>query len=450
MITPAYPAISDPARPRWHFGPPAHWMNDPNGVVWHDGWCHLFYQHNPGGDAWGDIHWGHARSRDLVHWEHLPLALRPQLNAGEKHCYSGCLAFTADGEPRILYTSVKSDPAAPATQVRATPTDAGWQAWTQHVATPVLDLATHGGPAFDRDWRDPFVFREAGRTFLILGATLGDETVIPLYENPAGDLQQWHYRGILHREPRTQTTFLECPNLIRLGDKWLLLTSPCRAVEWHSGTIDWQTCRFRGERRGLVDVGDHYYATHSATDPSGQTVLFGWAQKFPLHRGWNGCLGVPRRLWLDAAGDLCSAPVAAIAALRTDGTACPATALAAAPLALPLPDAAMCDGEIVLERGPAATITLVLAGSTVGVGPDGVRFDRLPPVPLPADDPHVHVRWLLDRSLLELFVNDRAACTRVVDFPPAGHAAQLSATGGPARLLGGRVWTLRAASPTFA
>lgn len=445
-----YPLITDPARPLWHFGPPAYWMNDPNGVCWHDGWCHLFYQHNPHGDEWGDIHWGHARSRDLVHWEHLPPALRPQLTAGEKHCYSGCLAFTGSGDPHIIYTSVKSDPAAPATQVPATPTDAGWRTWTQHVATPFLDLATHGGPAFDRDWRDPFVFREAGRTFLILGATLAADTVISLYENPAGDLQQWHYRGIIHRAPRSQTVFLECPNLIRLGDKWLLLTSPCREVEWHSGTLDLQTYRFHAERRGVLDASDHYYATHPATDPSGRTVLFGWAQKFPKHRGWNGCLGVPRRLWLDAAGDLCSEPVAEITALRTDEAICPAQALAAAPLALPLPATAMCDGEIVLERDPTSTVTFSLAGITVDIGPDGVRFDDRPPVPLADGARTVRTRWLLDRSLLELFVNDRATYTRVVAFPPATTAAQLSASGGPARLLSGRIWTLRATSSSVA
>ena len=70
-------AASDPTRPAYHFHPPAGWMNDPNGTIYHSGWYHLFYQHNPFGDRWGSIHWGHARSRDLVRWEHLPIALGP-------------------------------------------------------------------------------------------------------------------------------------------------------------------------------------------------------------------------------------------------------------------------------------------------------------------------------------------------------------------------------------
>lgn len=447
---PAYPVVNDPARPVWHFGPPAYWMNDPNGVIWHDGWCHVFYQHNPGGDGWADMHWGHARSRDLVHWEHLPIALRPQLADGELHCYSGCLALTARGEPRILYTTVPShdDPAARNAQALATPGDADWRTWTQHVTPPFLDLATHGGPPLRRDWRDPFVFRTEGRTFMILGAILADETVIPLYENPSGDLEHWIYRGIIHREPRATTLFLECPNLIRYGEKWLLLTSPCRPVDWLSGTLDLENYLFHVERRGRVDESDHYYATHPAIDPSGRVVLFAWVKNFPKGLGWNGCLGVPRRLWLDARGDCCSAPVAEIEQLRDVATDYAPQTLAAAPLDLPLPAGGQCDAELLIERSASATIIFQLAGLNVVIETYGVHFDGRPLVPLaPADSP-VRIRWLLDRSVLELFINDRATYTRVVPYP-VEPVARLFRTEGSARLVSGRVWTMRAA-PTSA
>ena len=82
----------DPTRPIVHFRPPAQWMNDPNGTIYVDGYYHLFYQHNPYGDAWGHMHWGHARSRDLVSWEHLPIALWPSERSGEEHVFSGCAA----------------------------------------------------------------------------------------------------------------------------------------------------------------------------------------------------------------------------------------------------------------------------------------------------------------------------------------------------------------------
>ena len=90
-------AQADPARPIYHFLPPAYWMNDPNGPIYHDGWFHLFYQHNPYGDEWGHMHWGHARSRDLVRWEQLPIALAPSYEEGEEHVLSGCVALNGQG-----------------------------------------------------------------------------------------------------------------------------------------------------------------------------------------------------------------------------------------------------------------------------------------------------------------------------------------------------------------
>lgn len=420
---PAYPIIADPARPAWHFAPPAQWMNDPNGVSWHDGYCHVFYQHNPHGDEWADMHWAHARSRDLIHWEHLPLALRPQLSAGELHCYSGCLARTATSEPRILYTSVPPVGQA-ATQVLATPTDSSWDTWTQHVATPFLDLKTHDGPAFDGDWRDPFVFHAEGRTFLVIGATLGDEAVVALYENPSGNLADWRYRGILLRAPRRETAFFECPNLLCCGDSWVLLVSPCRAVEWFTGTLDLAAPAFRVRRHGRLDEGADFYATHTAADPQGRTVLFGWARNFPKNRGWNGCLATPRRLWLDDAGNLCSEPVPEIAAIRGLAIAFVPQTLSATPLSLALPGDAMCEGELAFQTDGEAQINISLAGAEISF----------------AKATLVKIRWLLDRSLLEIFVNGRAH-TQIVPFPPPS-AAKISAVSGHARLVAGHAWAL--------
>ena len=162
-------AATDPTRPVYHFHPPANWMNDPNGTIYHNGWYHLFYQHNPYGDEWGHMHWGHARSADLVKWEHLPIALWPSLETGEEHVFSGCAAVNSDGTPLLIYTSVKSgdhDNRIPNEQWAAIG-DADWITWQKHPENPILSLETHGGPTFEKDWRDPFIFTEAGRTFLV-------------------------------------------------------------------------------------------------------------------------------------------------------------------------------------------------------------------------------------------------------------------------------------------
>lgn len=71
------PRFQEKYRPQFHFSPAEHWMNDPNGMVYYEGEYHLFYQHYPEASVWGPMHWGHAISKDLVHWEHMPIALYP-------------------------------------------------------------------------------------------------------------------------------------------------------------------------------------------------------------------------------------------------------------------------------------------------------------------------------------------------------------------------------------
>jgi len=101
-------AAKDPTRPVYHFRPPAQWMNDICGALYHKGNYHVFYQLNPFGDTWGSkgSSWGHARSKDLVHWEHLPIAIVPSSDRGELRCNSGCVALNGEGMPMIFYTFV--------------------------------------------------------------------------------------------------------------------------------------------------------------------------------------------------------------------------------------------------------------------------------------------------------------------------------------------------------
>ena len=94
--------------PRYHLAPPAGWMNDPNGLSWFDGYYHAFYQHYPWQPVWGPMHWGHARSRDMVNWEHLPIALAPEGPEDKDGCFSGS-AVVEGNKLALIYTGHKFD-----------------------------------------------------------------------------------------------------------------------------------------------------------------------------------------------------------------------------------------------------------------------------------------------------------------------------------------------------
>ena len=154
-----HPMYQEPFRPQFHFTPERNWMNDPNGMVYHDGEYHLFYQYNPFGDKWGHMSWGHAVSRDLVHWKHLPVALAEE---GDLRIYSGSAVvdfanssgFGTDGPPLVaIYTGHREESSTRPRvedQRLAYSNDRG-RTWTHYPGNPVLDI---GLP----DFRDPKVF----------------------------------------------------------------------------------------------------------------------------------------------------------------------------------------------------------------------------------------------------------------------------------------------------
>ena len=141
-------------RPQFHFTPAQNWMNDPNGLVYYKGEYHLFYQHNPFGNTWGHMSWGHAVSRDLVHWQHLPVAIPEE---GDEAIFSGSAVVdhkntsgfgTRRNPPMVaIYTSARP---GDQNQSLAYSTDRG-RTWTKYAGNPVLDDA-------DREFRDPKVF----------------------------------------------------------------------------------------------------------------------------------------------------------------------------------------------------------------------------------------------------------------------------------------------------
>ena len=140
-----HPLYQEPFRSQFHFTPERNWMNDPNGMVYHDGEYHLFYQYNPLGDKWGHMSWGHAVSRDLVHWKHLPVALAEE---GNLRIYSGSAVVDFDNSSGFgtnslvaIYTGHRESSTSERVEDQrlAYSNDRG-RTWTHYPGNPVLDV----------------------------------------------------------------------------------------------------------------------------------------------------------------------------------------------------------------------------------------------------------------------------------------------------------------------
>jgi len=155
---------------------------------------------HPFSDGSGPKYWGHVRSRDLAKWEHLPIALAPSSDAGETEIWSGCCTINGKGEPMAFYTSIAPGKSAMthAEQWAAT-SDDGLIHWRKVPANPVLSEALHGGTKI-YDWRDPFIFHEGKRTFMVLGGNLneakGGQAVVNIYQAENPELTKWPSPGV--------------------------------------------------------------------------------------------------------------------------------------------------------------------------------------------------------------------------------------------------------------
>jgi beta-fructofuranosidase len=434
----------DRHRPLYHFLAPANWMNDPNGAFFWKGTYHLLYQYNPSGAFWGTMHWGHAASSDLVHWEDLPIALAPSKDGPDKDgCWSGCVVDD-NGTPTALYTGLE-----PQTVCLAT-SDDGLRTWKKHLMPvingPPPDLELTGYPSItghpSADFRDPYVWREEGRWFLLIGAGKREKGGTALLYD-SNDLRHWHYlQPLLTGIIGTDCNMWECPVLLRSGNRCALLISPhpeAKYVYWISG--EWQDGVLREHRRSKLDWGECVYAPQCLRQAEGaRQLVWTWVKEGRTAEaqraaGWSGLLSLPKECSLQSDGRLIVKPAAELTSLRAEGRSIEGEKIipsAGNPLSgfegdcleieaeLSFDEPTVC--ELIIRASPdyaeCTSITYHSAEEILTV--DCTRSSLDPNVDhatisghFSADDQGVvRFRVFLDRSVLEVFAADWACITQ--------------------------------------
>lgn len=323
-------------RPQYHFTPEANWMNDPNGMVYYAGEYHLFYQYHPYGLQWGPMHWGHAVSKDLVTWEHLPVALYPDekgtIFSGSAVVDQNNTSGFQTGKEKPLVAIYTQDREGHQVQSIAYSNDKG-RTWTKYAGNPVIP-----NPG-KKDFRDPKVFWYEKEKKWVMVLAAGDRILMYTSKN----LKQWAYASEFGQGQGSHGGVWECPDLFELPvdgksnqKKWVLQVSVGNgAVSGGSGMQyfvgDFDGTHFKNENPSdkvlWTDYGRDFYAAVSWSDiPSrdGRRLWLGWMSNWQYANDvptspWRSATSIPRELKLKALTDgvrVIQTPVKELEAIR--------------------------------------------------------------------------------------------------------------------------------------
>jgi len=346
----------DRYRPQYHFIPPAHWMNEPHAPFYYDpdptddtpGKYHLFYQHNPQGPFWHQIHWGHAVSDDMVHWEDMPIAIAPQEPVTPDGVWSGDAVIDRDGKPVLFFTAGDDERGRSSNKTNqnvglaraSNPLDPelkDWEVFTELVAEQTRYIANMNALSFDH-FRDPFVWRDdkTGDYYMLVGTGLVGRLggTATLFKATDDSLEDWECIGNLYEGDPEKYPIVghvwELPVLLPLRDqdgnktdKYILLINPWFAtpspyavkfVPYWIGTLKRNSegviTRFEPghEEPRLFDYGENFTGPSGFVAPDGRSILFTIAQGKRTPRqhydsGWAHNAGLPLSLYLDMSGN---------------------------------------------------------------------------------------------------------------------------------------------------
>ena len=384
-------------RPKFHFTPAKNWMNDPNGLVWHKGEYHLFFQHNPFGTQWGHMSWGHAVSKDLRTWEELPIAIAEDQDGA---IFSG--SAVSDGDDLVAIYTRHTETSQ--TQCIAVSKDNG-RTFEKYKNNPVLDENK-------KDFRDPKVFKY--RNKWIMAVAQPHEHQISFYSSP--DLVSWKHLSNFGPGAATGGVW-ECPDLFPLEfenkEVWVLIVSLNPGGLYGSGTqyfigdFDGTTFvpKHPTDKPRWLDYGkDNYAGVTFNNEPTGKRIFIGWMAnwvdvKDHPETSWTTQMTIPRELNLVEYGG-----------------------------EIVLTQAPLCEHsyEIRVEVPTSGIIGLsgfVKVGFNADKGVVFVNEFEAEYTPMKSD---LHLKVVVDRASVELFTGDGVRCISLATFPSAGTSRELT------------------------
>ncbi|MGM7723211.1 glycoside hydrolase family 32 protein [Metabacillus sp. Hm71] len=430
--------INDRYRLGYHIMAPANWINDPNGLVQYKGEYHVFYQHHPYDEHWGPMHWGHVKSKDLVHWEHLPVALAPTEAYEKDGCFSGS-AVDDNGVLTLIYTGNlfvdREKDILDQSQCIATSTDGIH--FTKEAANPVIAKHPEEGSGH---FRDPKVWKHEDHWYMVVGTRKEDTGKVVLYKST--DLRQWEYLGVLAESNGTEGYMWECPDFFEIGGKYVLLFSPqgikaegenylnLFQTGYLVGDFSYDTLEFsRGEFKEL-DHGHDFYAVQTFLDDKGRRIAIGWMDMWESNMptkedGWCGALTLPRELTLGENNKLLMNPVEELTLLReAEHHVCANKSISESYLSETTADLIELKVKFDLSATTAESVGIKIRGlnneetrlmyyidnqkltldcSKSGKVEDGVRCTKVD------SNQYLSLRVFIDRSSIEVFANDGEA-----------------------------------------
>jgi levanase/fructan beta-fructosidase len=264
--------INEKFRPLYHHTPKRGWMNDPNGMFYKDGTWNLYYQYNPYGSMWGNMHWGHSASTDLIHWKNEGVALAPDVWGT---MFSGSCVVDR-GNVVAMYTASRPTPFGGDVQAQCIAfSNDGGKTFTKYEGNPVLT-------AEDKDFRDPRPFWNEDIKAWNLILAVGQE--MRIYSSP--DLKKWKYESSFGKEYGNHGGVWECPDLFKIGEKWVLICNinpggpfGGSATQYFVGQFDGKKfmCESKPEVTKWLDFGKDHYATVSFYNaPDNRRTVLAW------------------------------------------------------------------------------------------------------------------------------------------------------------------------------